>query len=476
MRSIYIAALAVLPPTGHQGFAGGPAGHAVSTHHLTPTAWIAYMVVMLLLLVLIAFFSSAETALLNVRDSRIAQLVEEGNRRAMAVERLKAKGQRMLVTIQIVVTLVTTLASSLATSVVLESLTGVSRAVAIAIATLFVLLILSLFGEITPKNWALGNSERWALFTAPVVLVTNNIIVAPLSWALESLSAVFIRLFGGAPSTAPAYATEQEIKLIVEEAAGFGELQPEEKEMIHNVMEIPGITAREIMTPRIQVIGVERNTPIDEVAAVIVREGHTRLPVYDGTIDNIIGILHAKDLLSVLAQPDQPASIEQLMRAPIQIPESKKVDKLLKDFKTEKSQMAVVLDEHGGTAGLVTMEDVLEEIVGPIDDEYDEPEEKPIQHVSPGEYLVLGNAPLPDVCELLDFRVADEDEHDTIGGFVFGLLGRAPEVGDSVEYEGWRFIVEDVEGRRIEHLRMIHLQQQQHAANSETIFKPEVHA
>ena len=431
----------------------------ISTTHYTLSEWVVFIGVAIFLLVVNAFFAASETSLLSVRDSRISQLVEEGVGRARAVERLRDRPERTLVAIQIIVTLVTTLSASLATSLtihILEPIAG--EAAAIAVASVFVLFFLSLFGEITPKNWAVTHAEQFALRAAPTVEIAIKYVIFPLVVLLETLSNIIIRSLGGTSPPPNSYPTEQEIKLIVEEGARFGELEEEEKEMIHKVMEIPGITAREIMTPRTQIVGADISVPISEIVELVIQEGHTRIPIYRGTVDDIIGILHAKDLLRVLKESPSP-SVEQLMKQPLQIPESKKVDKLLSEFKQSKSQMAVVLDEYGGTAGLVTMEDVLEEIVGPITDEYDEPEEHEIETIKHGDYMVAGSAGLEDICEALDLVVNEEDAegNDTIGGLVFGLLGRVPEVGDSIEYAGWRMVVDSVESRRVDRIHITRL-------------------
>ena len=436
---------------------------------------LVYLAVAAVLILVNAFFAASETSFLAVRDSRISQLVGEGNKRAAIVARLKEHPEWLLVSLQIMVTLVTALASSLATSITEDRIAPIwGKAAAVSVATIFVLFFLSLLGEITPKNWAVTHAEWFALKAAPTVNFFSSVLIYPLTWILERLSMLILRLLRVYKPSVASYPTEEEIKHIVEEGARFGELEPEEKEMIHSIMEIPGITAREIMTPRTQIIGVEIDTPIPDVAALIVEEGHTRIPVYQGSLDEIVGIINAKDLLPVLQESHSIVSLSQLMKKPLQIPESKKVDKLLKDFKSTKSQMAIVLDEYGGTAGLVTMEDVLEEIVGPIDDEYDETEESDIQAVDNNHYLVVGSAGLEDVCEALDIVVEEEDAegNDTIGGLVFGLLGRVPEVGDLLDYTGWRMEVLSVVSRRVDRLRVSRIQEPTKRPSDDTADSP----
>lgn len=431
-----------------------------ATSHLTLGQTELYLGIAVALIPICAFFAASETSLLSVRDSRISQLIQEGDPRAAIVGRLRERPERMLVSIQIIITLVTTLASALATAVCVDLVpVAWGKGIAIAIATILVLFFLSLFGEIAPKNWALGHSESFALRAGRVVHWVCRVGVFPLAWLLEALAAGIIRLLGGQKPSNMSFPTEEEIKHIVEQGAQYGELEEEEKEMIHKVMEIPGIMAREIMTPRTQIVGAEIGTPLSEVVALVVNEGHTRLPVYENSLDNIRGIIHSKDLLILYKDGEAGISLETLMRPPLNIPETKKVDKLLQEFKQTKQQMAVVLDEYGGTVGIVTMEDVLEEIVGPIEDEYDEPEEKDIQIVRPGEYRIVGSASLEDVCEAIALEVQPEDSegYDTVSGLVFGLLGRVPAVGDAIDYNGWKLAVEKVSSRRVDLLLVTRL-------------------
>jgi CBS domain containing-hemolysin-like protein len=266
-------------------------------------------------------------------------------------------------------------------------------------------------------------------------------------------SNLLVRPFGGTASFAPPILSEEELKMLVEAGEEEGVLEEEEKEMIHSIFEFTDTVVRKVMVPRTDIKAVEVSEPVSELLNVIMTEGHSRVPVYEETIDNIRGIVHAKDLLRAVHENGQQVTIRELMRPPYVIPENKKVDELLAEFKKNKIQMAIVVDEYGGTAGLVTIEDLLEEIVGDIMDEYDV-EEPMIEILDQKTAIVDARMPVDEVNEQMELSLPEE-EFDTVGGLVFGLLGKQPEQGEKIEYQNVDFGVEKTDGRRIQKVKVI---------------------
>ena len=421
----------------------------------------------LLILVLIlfnAFFAMAEIALVSVRKTRIRQLVEEGVGRAKTVQKLLKDPTRFLATIQVGVTLVSLFASAAGAVTLAEPLADVlsrvgvgfiaanSMGIAVVLVTLAIGYVSLVIGEISPKSLALQHAERIALWSSGTLMLLSY-ITAPVVKLITWSSNLLVRPFGGTASFAPPILTEEELKMLVETGEEEGVLEEEEKEMIHSIFEFTDTIVRKVMVPRIDMEAVDVNAPVDELLDVIIRAGHSRVPVYEETIDNIVGIVHAKDILRALRENGGKASIRDLMRPPYIIPENKMVDELLAEFKRSKIQMAIVVDEYGGTAGLVTIEDLLEEIVGDIMDEYDV-EEPLIEIIDENTVIVDARTPIDEINEQMDMALPEE-EFDTIGGFVFGLLGREPEQGESVEYDGVELVIEKTEAHRIEKIKIV---------------------
>jgi putative hemolysin len=419
------------------------------------------------LILLNAFFAMAEIALVSVRRTRIRQLAEEGVSRAKTAEKLIADPTRFLATVQIGVTLVgffasatgaVTLATPLADmlrqtdiQVIAENASGI----AVFLVTLVIGYLSLVVGEISPKSLALQHAERVALWSAgPLMLLSY--ITAPIVKLITWTSNILVRPFGGTASFSPPILTEEELKMLVEAGEEEGVLEEEEKEMIHSIFEFTDTVVRKVMIPRIDIKAVEVNETVDDLLDVIMKAGHSRIPVYDEDIDHILGIIHAKDLLRALHENGQKVTVKELMRPPYVIPENKKVDELLAEFKKSKIQMAIVVDEYGGTAGLVTIEDLLEEIVGDIMDEYDV-EEPMVEVIDLNTTIVDARAPIDEINELMDLALPEE-EFDTIGGFVFGLLGKQPEQGERIEYDGVEMVVEKTDGRRIQKVKIVKIE------------------
>lgn len=316
-------------------------------------------------------------------------------------------------------------------------------------------LLVTLLGEAIPKGLAARFPER--LLLRMVGLIRGfTIAFTPVLWITSRLGRLLATGAGAdLHFAARAAHSEEEIKLLVEGSAEEGVLEEEEKEMIHSIIDFPDTNARQIMVPRIDIASVSVDASLPEVARAVLESGHSRLPVYEGTLDNVVGIVHVKDLIPPLLEGRSDVPLRSLLRKPVFIPESKKLDALLRELKTHKTQLAVVVDEFGGTSGLVTVEDVLEEIVGEIQDEYDVDETVPeLEEVGKGEgYLVDARMPVEEVEERLELEIPEGD-YDTIGGFVFALLGRPPQTGEWADYGGYRFIVEATDGLRLQKIRI----------------------
>lgn len=416
------------------------------------------------LILLNAFFAMAEIALVSVRKTRIKQLIEEGVQRARTVQKLMEDPTRLLATVQIGVTFVGFFASATGAVTLAQPLADVfakagipiivgnATVLAVAIVTLVIGFLSLVIGEISPKSLALQHAERIALWTAGPLLFLSY-ATAPLIKIITSSSSLLVRPFGGQASFAPPILTEEELKMLVEAGEEEGVLEEEEKEMIHSIFEFTDTVARKVMVPRIDMKTVDVEGTVDELLGIIMKAGHSRIPVYEGTVDNIIGIVHAKDLLRALHENGDGVTMRELMRPPYVIPENKKVDELLAEFKKSKIQMAIVVDEYGGTAGLVTIEDLLEEIVGEIMDEYDV-EEPMVEVVDENVSIVDARTPIDEINEQMGLTLPEE-EFDTIGGFVFGVLGRQPRQGEKIEYNGVALVVEKTDGRRIQKVKIV---------------------
>jgi putative hemolysin len=405
------------------------------------------------------FFVAAEIALVSVRRSRIDQLVEGGSPSARRVRRLIDDPGRFLAVSQIGLTFIGFFASAYAAvslvsglQALLESL-GVNAAAAGGTALVVVTIILALFtiifAELIPKSIALASPERFALFLArPIDLIARAL--GPLVTVMSGITRWVTRSIGVDMNQEAAISAD-ELRLIVERGGEQGVLEAEEEQMINAVIELGDRRVHEVMVPRVAIAAVESDATLEEAIDLVVEVGHSRIPVYHDTIDEIVGILYAKDLLPYLKNDAGPRPpLRKLLRPPVLVPESMTVDDLLHEFQRRKVHIAVGLDEFGGTAGLVSIEDLLEEIVGEIQDEYDV-EEPMVVRLSDHEARVDGRADVDEILELfdLDLKLEDAEEYDTVGGLVYHRIGGVPAPGDSVDVDGLRLTVESTDGRRV---------------------------
>jgi putative hemolysin len=405
------------------------------------------------------FFVAAEIALVSVRRSRIDQLVEENHPAARRVRKLIDDPGRFLAVSQLGLTLIGFFASAFAAVSLVDNLAtllenlGIEASSAESAALITVTIILALFtivfAELIPKAIALGSPERFALILSRPIDVLAQLL-GPVVTILNGITRWVARSMGVEMNQEAAISAE-ELRLIVERGGEQGVLEAEEEQMINAVIELGERRVHEVMVPRVAMAALPDDATLEQAIDLVVEVGHSRIPVFHDTIDEIVGILYAKDLLPFLKSDAGPrAGLRKLLRPPVLVPESMTVDDLLHEFQRRKVHIAIVLDEYGGTAGLVSIEDLLEEIVGEIQDEYDV-EEPMVDRLSDHEARVDGRADVDELLELfdLDLKLEDAEEYDTVGGLIYHRVGGVPQPGDIVEVDGLRLTVESTDGRRV---------------------------
>ncbi len=390
-----------------------------------------------------AFFAASEAAIVSVSRITARTFAEKGVPGSDRLQKMLVDRNRTLTSILIANTFVLLATSGIATYLFVEL--GIPQAP--LWSTLLMTFVLLTFGEILPKTLAVSNSSRAALRLArPLLIVTW--LLTPLTSAFLWLTNLIVRIFGGAQPHGP-YVTEDDIKTLVNVGVEQNVLEEGERELIHSIIEFGDTIVREVMTPRPDMISVAATAPAKRALDLVIKDGYSKLPVYDETIDNVIGMVHDRELLIALANGTiATSSLRSLMRPVAHVPESKRISELLREMQRGKYSSAIVVDEYGGTAGLVTMEDLLEEIVGEIRDEHDEGEEEPIRKVTDDEAIVEAGTNIEDVNAALGLDLPHED-FETLGGYTVGLFGRLPHEGEEIEGEGVRLRVDRTRGRRI---------------------------
>ena len=415
-----------------------------------------------------AFFSSSEAAIITLNKARIRSLAEQGKADAVRLAALIKSRDRLVATLllaenALIIFATTVMAFTLFHAAdtgwlwVPPALAAFKPWIAVALGAFAMTVVVVLLGEVIPKTVGAQNAERYALAVARPLRGVMRVFWLP-TLLLTSVARTYVQVvnmvMGTRQEMTLPLVAEEEIRQLLEDAHQRGTMEQEQTEMIKSVIELSDTTAREIMVPRIDMVCLPADAPFDEALRIAITEGHSRIPVYQDSSDNIIGLLYAKDLLGVLQGDFRPEKIPQeLVRPAFHVPESKRVDELLQLMRTEKVHLAIVLDEFGGTAGLVTIEDILEEIVGEIHDEYDGEEQLEIQPQPDGTLVVDGRANIDDVSVALGAKLETED-FDTIGGFVVGLLGHAPSLGEEVTHDGVRLRIEEVDNRRVARVRI----------------------
>jgi putative hemolysin len=410
-------------------------------------------IVVLLLVLGNAIFVAAEYALVTARRSRLEERAANGRRAAQAALRLMDDPVRFISTVQVGITLIGIVIGAIGEPLVSRWFDFLPRGIAFAITFLTLTYVSVALGELVPKALALQRSEALALALAvPIEWLAR--VTHPLIWLLQSSVNGVLRLMRIKPAPAGLMPlTREDIRFSVGAAEDVGEIQEAEEEMLYKVFDFAGKEVHEVMVPRPEVTAISVDLPPEECLAAVIDSPYTRYPAYRGSLDEIVGILHVRDLFSALNDRGiAQVEIGQLLRPPYVVPETKDLAALLADFRREKQHLAVVVDEYGAMQGIVTLEDLLEEIVGEIEDEFDLPDES-VEQVDEATIRIDGTFPIDDFNERFGTSVDQEDYH-TVAGYVFGLLGRAAEPGDEVRSDGMAFRVLETEGSRIQRLEV----------------------
>ena len=393
-------------------------------------------IALVILLIGSGFFSASETSLMSLSKIRIRHMQEEGVKGAKLVASLIEDSNKLLSTILVGNNVVNIAATSISTSLFMTLLGSNGVPVATAVMTVLVLL----FGEITPKTIAANNSEKVAIFVSRPIKVII-FILKPVVWVFNLVTGVIFKILGVKDKSNQPYITEEELKTMVNVGHEEGVLEIEEREIINNVFQFGDMQAKEAMVQRLDMIAINSEDKYEEIIEIFKSEKFSRMPVYNESIDDIIGILNIKDIIFLSDEEIQQFNIKDYIREPFFTYEFKKITQLLEEMKIEKSQMAIVVDEYGGTAGLITIEDLVEVIVGDIEDEYDEEEEE-IQVIKEDEYIVDGSVRL------------ESEEFDSIGGYIIGHLRRLPEENEVIEVDNIKFCIESLDKNRIKKVRI----------------------
>ena len=421
-------------------------------------AWLQ-LIILIVALILCAMASAAETALTSVSRITLKNKVEEGDQKAIQIERLISQPNVFLSTILVVNSVAVIVASSMATVLALRFSPNYGE----LIATILISLVVLIFCEITPKTAAVQNPMRWARALVNPVRGAAWFL-HPVVWLLTSITNTLVRLLGGRIKHRGPFVTEEELRLLVSVGEEEGVLEEEETEMINSIFEFADTTVREVMIPRIDMVTLESDATVDEAVEVALQGGFSRIPVYEETIDNIIGVLYTKDMLRQLREGHNSSPIRDLVRPAYFVPETKKLDDLLRELRQRRIHMVIIVDEYGSVSGLVTIEDLVEEIVGDIRDEYDR-EENLYEQVSQYEYLFDAKISIDEFNELMDADLEGEG-YDTLGGFLYAQLDKIPVAGDTITFKNLTFTVLTTRGRRITKVKVERLHTQETSAAS----------
>jgi CBS domain containing-hemolysin-like protein len=411
----------------------------------------------LLILLLIgfsAFFSSSEIAMFSLAPHRVEALLDDGESGAETLKALKADPHRLLVTILVGNNLVNIAMSSIATGLLVAL--GLNQGEAVAFATFGITALVLLFGESAPKSYAVENTESWALRISKPLKFAEHVLL-PLVVTFDYLTRVVNKVTGGRSAIETSYVTRQEIQDIIKTGEREGVLDEEERQMLQRTLRFNNTIAKEVMTPRLDMEALPKDSSIQEAIERCIKSGHARLPVYEGSLDNVIGVVHIRDLVRdrTYGQGDRELTLEELIEPTLHVPESKNVDDLLTEMRSERLHMVIVIDEFGTTEGLVTMEDLTEEIVGEI---LEGEEEEPIEYIDDDTVTVKGEVNIEEVNDALGIDLPEGEEFETIAGFIFNRAGRLVQAGEEIEYDGVAIRVERVENTRIMKARLQRLE------------------
>lgn len=423
------------------------------------------LLLIVILTLINAYFAASEMAIVSVSKTKIHRLVEEGNKKAMLVDKLLQEPTAFLSTIQVAITLAGFFNSaSAATGISLRLATLLKEwqipygeTIAMVVITILLSFVTLIFGELVPKRIALQNAEKFSMFCAKPIVVISKIaspFIKILSWTTKFV----LRIFGMHDENVEESLSREEIRSMVESGQENGVFNETETEMINSIFEFDDIQAEDVMTPRTEVFSIDINDPMNEYLDELMEMHYTRIPVYDDTVDDIIGILHIKDFMVEAHKfhyDFTKVNIRKLLRKPYFVLETKNIDELFKEMQKKRQHMAILVDEYGGFSGVATIEDLVEEIMGDIEDEYDEIEEPELKKLDEHTYLIDGFMNVDDLNEELSLEI-ESDDHDTISGFLLGLLGQILEDGSktSIDYKNLHFDILEVEDKHIEKIRL----------------------
>lgn len=412
---------------------------------------LSYLII-IICIIFIAILSSSEVAFISLNRIKLRYLVEKGNKKAAIAQKIRDEHDRLFSAVILSGNLFTVLATSVGTAV---SISLLGDDIGIVVATIVMTILTVIFGELAPKTFAVTHSEGISLAMArPIELYIKAI--SPLVWIFNKLSNGLIMLLGGEIKPAPHLMTEEEMKSMIKLGEEEGAIEKEEKEMLHNIFAFGDKRVTEAMVPRTEIVAVDEEAVIKDVLILVSEKGYSRYPVIRETVDNITGVLYVKDILRKMAVENiSPETvIRDFVRDTYYIPESKMVTALLDDMQKNKFQIAVIVDEHGGTAGLITLEDIMEEIVGGLQDEFEAIEaEKEVEVLDERTFVVSGTTGMDEINELVGVELESEEFH-TIGGFLFGLFGHLPKTGEQMRYHGLRFLILEMDGKKIEKIKI----------------------
>jgi CBS domain containing-hemolysin-like protein len=403
-------------------------------------------------IILIALLSMSEVAFISLNRIRLRHLVEKGDSNAKIAQKIRDEHDRLFSAVILSGNLFTVLATSVGTAVAISLL---GKDIGIIIATLAMTFLTVVFGELAPKTFAVTHAEKISLTLARPIEIYIKLI-SPLVFVFNKLSNFIIQLFGGEVKPSPMLLTEEEMKAMIKIGEEEGAIEKEEKEMLHNVFAFGDKKVTEAMVPRTELVTIPEEAVVADVLSLVSEEGYSRYPVIKETVDNINGLLYVKDIVRKMAEEEVPPTtpIKDFVRDAYYIPESKMVTTLLDDMQKNKFHIAIVVDEHGGTAGLITLEDIIEEIVGGLQDEFEAIEaEKEVEVLDESTFVVTGSTGIDEINELVGAEIDDEEFH-TIGGFIFGLFGHLPKVGEQLRYHDLRFLILEMDGKKIEKVKI----------------------
>jgi len=393
------------------------------------------------------FFSGLEVALVGTRSSKVAQMVKEGRKGAKALHRLKSNPGWMMASVNLGNNLVNVGASALATSVAIRMFGDDGLGIAVGIMTFLILV----FGEITPKTYCNANATKIALRFAPALLAFSYAMY-PVVKLFEYITRGVVRMTGS--SYVPPPITEEEIKGVIDQGLAEKALEKDERELVHGALEFDDTVIRSVMTPRTRMFSLHAKMLLFEALPLINQNGHSRIPIYGGTRDDIVGFIHVRDVLKELERDNKMATLDQIAREPVFASQEKLVSGLLKEMKGRKTHMAIVIDEHGGVEGLVTLEDLLEEIVGEIEDESDKTRPRGYRTVDQDTIITSGDIEIDEINRIFKASVPEGDDYATLSGLLHEKLQDIPREGDKIEVDSLRIIVEKVSRNRPEEVRI----------------------